>query len=548
MSAQTGIASIPPPPPSIRGLARLRLRLSALFVDPNPVWMRELRASARLQRTPVVLAVTTGMMTLLICSVGGLASIDSEPAKVGVWLYHTFFSLAFTLVAWMGPAMAATSIAAERSGGTWEALELTGIGAPAIARGKLLGALTYVAMYLVMLAPVGGLPFLFGGVTALEVLLAFVVLGAASVLSVTFGLAMSSKFSSPALAILVTLLVSIPASIAAYLGLGVGLSFAANNLWHGVAAGPPVWLPTAYTRADFGIEYVTLLVLVPIVFVALPAWLFHEITIANMAAPSDDRSTRLRVWTLVTGPFLTATCVACGVALKDPGWFVTGAVGLFCTYLFVAFLFAGEPLGPSARVQVRWQHEGAGAGRRFLGPGVMPACTLLVFLVFGSFGALLVAAWFTLSSPDDYQGVLAIGGYSVAFLVFITGFGAWTRARSRSSGVPRVILFGALFLAFVGPWIAMAITGAFAEERASFVAAPSPLYAFELRKVLGTPGPERQLGVFAGTIACFSWTLVGLGLLALAGGRVERRRAEERALKAQLEASTPPEAPAAEPG
>ncbi len=548
MSAQTGVASVPPPPPSVKGVARVRMRLAGLLVDPNPVWMRELRASARLSRTPIVLAVTTGMMTLLICSVGGIASIDAEPAKVGVWLYHTFFSLAFTLVAWMGPAMAASSIAAERSGGTWEALELTGLGAPAIARGKLLGALTYVAMYLVMLAPVGGLPFLFGGVTALEVLLAFVVLGAASVLSVTFGLAMSSKFASPALAILVTLLVSIPSSIAAYLGLGVGLSFAANNLWHGVAAGAPVWLPTAYARADLGLEYVTLLVLVPLVLIGLPAWLFHEITIANMAAPSDDRSTRLRVWTLVTGPFLTATGVACGVALTDPDWFVAAVIGLFTTYLFMTFLFAGEPLGPSARVQARWQREGAGAARRFLGPGVMPASGLLLMLVFGSFAALLGAAWFTIPSPDDFRGVLAIAGYAVAFLVFATGFGAWTRARSQSSGVPRVLLLGAVFLAFVGPWIAMAITGAFStSDRALLVAAPSPLYAFELRKLIGVATPERELAVLAGTIACFSWSLIGLGLLALAGGRVERRRLEERALRARLETSNPPQAPDAAP-
>ena len=62
MSAQTGVASIPPPPPSIRGVARFRLAVSRLIADPNPVWMRELKASARLQRTPVVLAVTTGMM------------------------------------------------------------------------------------------------------------------------------------------------------------------------------------------------------------------------------------------------------------------------------------------------------------------------------------------------------------------------------------------------------------------------------------------------------------------------------------------------------
>jgi hypothetical protein len=537
LSAQTGIASVPPPLPSVRGVARLRHGFSRLLADPNPVWMRELKAAARLQRTPVVLAVITGMMTLLVCSVGGIASIDAEPAKVGVWLYHTFFSLAFTLVAWMGPAMAATGIAAERSGGTWEALELTGLGAPAIARGKFLGALTYVSMYLVMLAPVGALPFLFGGVTALEVVLAFVVLGACAVLSVTFGLAMSSKFSSPALAILVTLLVSIPCSLAAYGGLGVGLSFAANGLWHGVAGGAPVWLPTAYVRADFGVEYVTLLILLPLVLVALPAWLFHEITVANMAAPTDDRSTRLRIWTLVAGPFMTATTVACGVALDDASWFVTGEIALVGTYLFVGFLFAGEPLGPSRRVEARWQREQVGAGRRFLGPGVMRACSLLLLLVLGSFAALLAAAAVTLRTSSDRDGVLALGGYAAAFLIFVTGFAAWTRARSRASGVPRVLLLGALFLAVVGPWIAMAIAGIFeTSERALLVAAPSPLYAFHLRKVISSGTTDARVAVLAGSVAAASWALIGLGLLALAGSRVERRLSEERALRAGLEA------------
>lgn len=540
MSAQTGVPSIPPPPPSVRGVARLRLGLARWLSEPNPVWMRELRAAARLQRTPVVLAVITGMMTLLVCSIGGLATIDAEPAKVGVWLYHTFFSLAFALVAWMGPAMAATGIAAERSGGTWEALELTGLGAPAIARGKLLGALTYVSLYLVMLAPVGALPFLFGGVTALEVLLAFVVLGAVAVLSVTFGLAMSSKFASPALAILVTLLVSIPCSIAAYGGLGVALSFAANGLWRGVTAGAPVWLPTAYARADFGVDYVILLLLLPIVLVGLPAWLFHEITVANMAAPSDDRSTRLRIWALVTGPFMTATSVACGVALDDAGWFMAGVTGLVATYLFVAFLFAGEPLGPSRRVLASWEREGTGAGRRFLGPGVVRACTLLLLLIIGSFGALLAAAAFTLRTSSDRDGVLALGGYEAAFLIFVTGFAAWTRARSRTAGVPRVLLAGALFLAVVGPWIAMAIAGVFeSSEQALLVAAPSPIYAFHLRKVIANGSPDGELAVLAGTVAAIAWGLIGLGLLALASGRIAQRLEDERALRAGLEGSLP---------
>jgi hypothetical protein len=537
MSAQTGTASLPPPPPSVRGMARVRARVSRLSSDPNPVWMRELRAAARLQRTPIILAVITAMMTLLVCSVGGIASMSTEPARVGNWLYHTFFSLAYALVTWMGPAMAATTIAAERSGRTWEALELTGLGPSTIARGKFLAALTYVSLYLVMLAPVGALPFLFGGVTALEVLLAFVVLGATAVLSVAFGLAMSSKFSSPALAILVTLVVSIPASMIAYFGLGVALSYRVNELWPSVDGGPPVWLPSAFARADFGLEYVALLLLGPLLLLALPAWLFYEITISNMAAPSDDRSTRLRTWTLVAGPAMTALTIACGAGLGEADWYVLGELGLFLVYMFAAFLFAGEPLAPSRRVEVRWQRDGVGAARRFLGPGVIRAFSLLLVLAPASFAIVGAAALFTLPARADALGVVALGGYGAAFLIFMMGFGAWTRSRSQSSGVPRVLLLGAIFLAFVGPWIAMAIAGIFeTSERALLVAAPSPVYAVHLWSVVQNSTPERDLALIAAGVSAAAWALIGLGLLALASGRVKKRLADERAERAGFEA------------
>jgi hypothetical protein len=538
MSAQTGVASLPPPPPSVRGLARLRVRLARLTTDPNPVWMRELRAAARLQRTPIILAVITGMMTLLVCSVGGISSMNTEPARVGVWLYQTFFSLAYALVTWMGPIIAATTIAAERSGRTWEALELTGLGPARIARGKFLASLTYVSLYLVMLAPVGALPFLFGGVTALEVLLAFGVVAAAAVLSVAFGLAMSSKFASPALAILMTLLFSIPASIIAYLGLGIGLSYPVSERWPGIDAGTPVWLPSAYARADFGIEYLSLLVAGPLLLVLLPAWLFHEITIANMAAPSDDRSSRLRVWTIVASVTLTALSLAGGVALRDPAWLVACALGLALTHVFSAFLFAGEPLGPSRRVEVHWQRTSVGAGWRFLGPGLMKACTLLLLLVLGSFGVLSVAAFLLVKSRDEAVAVLAVAGYAALFLVFVVGFAAWTRARSSSTGVPRVLLLGALFLAVVGPWIAMAIAGIFeTSERALLVAAPSPLYAAHLFRALRSAAPDRDLAFLAASVSAAAWALMGLGLLALAQGRAVRRLRAERDERAKLTGS-----------
>ena len=173
--------------------------------------MRELKQAARLQRTPIILSVVTGMMTLLICSVGGVASTTAEPAKVGVGIFHTFFSLAYAVVTWIGPAVAANTIAGERSGRTWEALQLTGLGPRRIARGKFLAAYTYICLYIVMLVPVGALPFLFGGVTATEVLIAFLILFLLAALAVAFGLSVSAKFQSPAAAIIVTLLVALPA-------------------------------------------------------------------------------------------------------------------------------------------------------------------------------------------------------------------------------------------------------------------------------------------------------------------------------------------------
>jgi len=533
VSAQTGVLSVPPPPPSIRGVARARQVLAHLASTPNPVWMRELRGLSRLQRTPVILAVTTGMMTLLMASVGGVAAATgAEPARVGGWLYHTFFSLAFALVAWMGPAMAATSIAAERSGHTWEALELTGLGPRAIARGKFLAALTYVSLYLVMTMPVGALPFLFGGVTALEVLLAFVVLFGVTVLSVTFGLAMSSKFASPAAAILVTLLVSVPGSIIAYLSLGVALSAGANELWPAVERGPPVWLPLAYTRAELGVPYLLLLVLAPMLCVALPAWLFHEITVANMGGPSDDRSTRLRAWTLVTGLGLTGVAVAGGIAIHDVDWFLLAAGTLGVTYLFVAFLFAGEPLGPPQRVSLDWQRMGASRLRRFLGPGLLRAFSLLIVLLVVSFAAVGLTCYRAVPDRDQALAGATLTVYLAAFLLFAAGFSAFARSRGRGATGPRFALAGVLFLAVVGPWIAMAIAGIFASgERALLVASPSPGYAIHAYDVIARGESERDLVMTAAGVAAFGWALLGLGMFALAIGRVGRRLAPAAAVQ-----------------
>ncbi|MBX3126969.1 MAG: ABC transporter permease [Polyangiaceae bacterium] len=544
MSVQTGRDAIAMPPPSSRRIDRARVNISRLRNDPNPVWMRELKQAARLTRTPVILAVITGVIALLMCSVGGVASVATEPAKVGTALYHVFFSLAFAVVTWVAPAVAASTIASERSGRTWEALLLTGLSPATVARGKFLAALTYISLYIVMLVPVGSLPFLFGGVTATDVIAAFALLFLLGVLSVAFGLSISSQFASSAVAIVVTLLVAVPTSLLAYLAGGVGLSFAAHELWPQVSAGPPVWLPMAYSRADFGVEYLTFLVAAPLVCVAIPGWFLYEITLANMAGVSDDRSTRLRRWFAVSTPLLALSTLPPLAFDVGREWrtLVIGVTLMALFAVFSAFVFAGEPLGPSRRVRVHWERRGAGRVERFLGPGVMRAATLGSVLTLGAMalqgGAALLAIALRGGAADDATRVVAFTGYAMAFTLFVFGFAAWMRARSQSGGVPRVLLIGALFLAAAGPFLAMAIAGILSDggDIALLIASPSPIYPFVLLDTIAGGDPEtRQLALMAGAVAAAGWGFLGAGLLTGAATRTRRVVREHAASIAKVE-------------
>lgn len=548
MSTQTGRAVEAPAPLSSRRFERTRARVQRLRDDPNPVWKRELRQAARLGRTPVILAVTAAGMTLLITAIGGMVSVEMEPSKVGFALYQVFFSLAFALVSWIAPAVAASTVASERSGHTWEALVLTGLGAPTIARGKFFAALSYVLLYIVMLAPVGALPFLFGGVTALEVLLAFVLLVLFAVLAITFGLSISSTVASPAVAIVITLMIAVPVSIAGYLGLGLGLSFAAHQLWPAVEQGPPVWLPAALTSARPGLESLTYLVLLPLALTAVPAWFFYEVTVARMSGPSDDRSTGLRRWFAVSALTLGLVSLAPPLVAGAEAWkaSVAGIGFMSLVYAFTAFVFAGDTLGPSRRVRVHWERAGTGRFKRFFGPGVLKAVTLLllvgllVTLLQAAEGAAL-ARWHGSKSAIDAERVAVFAGYAAAFLLFIAGFTAWTRARSVSGATPRLLLLVALFIATVGPWVAMAVGSAMAESsgQALLLAGPSPLYAFTMTDALGRTGPLRDLTLAVGACSAGAWSLLGVGLLSAARARVRRtlraRHAAETSFEAELQ-------------
>jgi hypothetical protein len=542
-------AGVPAPIPSPPGW------LERLLRDPNAIWMREMRQAARLARTPWTLFSLTIVLSLLMCSIGGLAAAsETAPAAIGGALFQVFFSLAYLVVVIVGPAVAANGVASEREGRTWEAVLLTRLVPKDVARGKFLAAYTTICLYIVVLAPVGALSFLFGGVTATEVLVAFAFLFLVAGLAVAFGLAVSSLMSSLRGALVITLMLAIVVGPLLYLIFGFGASFGIHKIWVEVPEAFPVWLPLAYSRGKLGLDYLLLLVGVPLFVVVTPAWYLYEATVANLSSEADDRSTGYKRWFFVCTPLMALACgVPSAVADDDGDRVALGLVGLSALSLFLAFcalLFAGEPPGPSRRVRVHWERERAGPMKRFFGPGLPKTAVLVAAMGFG-------AVWLTAagemalvdvrSAPSlaadvktaHLEQIVFFALYTAGFFLFMTGLAAWLRARGQSPWIARLVASAILFLVCAGPWVVAAIGGVLSQSHGEdwlVIAAPSPFYAIYMVAML-EPSHARHVPVVVGTACSIVWGLFGLGLLGAAAHRCRRVVREHEAALAATEAA-----------
>ena len=539
-------------PVSLRSLQTKQTLFDRLFADPNAIWMREMRQSARLGRTPWILFALTLTISLLMCSIGGIAAAENtSPANIGEVLFQAFFSVAYFVVIIVGPTVAANSVASEREGKTWEAVLLTGLTPKEIARGKFLAAYTTIALYIVVLAPVGALSFLFGGVTATEVVVAFLFLFMVAALGVAFGLAVSSLMASLRGAIVVTLMLAICIGPTLYSIFGFGCSFAMHKVWNEVPEAFPIWLPLAYSRASFGAEYFALLIALPILLIIVPAWFLYEATISNLTGEADDRSSGLKRWFLVSTPLVAMACaVPSLIAEVDDdrsGWAIAG-VSAFGTYAtFCALLFAFEPAGPSRRVRVHWERTGAGALKRFFGPGLMKSSVLVAVLGFlgmiaiAAIDAVFLEALGTTASKEMHlEQIFVYTAYASLFFVFVTGLTAWFRARNNSPWVSRLIASAILILIAAGPWVVAAIGGALVNTHDKdwlVIASPSPFFAFTMVGWLDRASTETAPVIACGLGCAMIWGFVGIGLLIGSARRCARTVRVHDGAIAQAEAA-----------
>ena len=495
----------------------------------NPVLRLELNQTWQSPSMPMALATVTITMALLLLAIGTWMGKTAWAAGAGGALMQVCFSLAFYLVATVGAVASSTAFAGERSSRAWELVTLTRLSSEQVVFGKFLAALAIPVSFAVILAPVAMLAYLFGGISLAEILVGWIWLAGFCIMFTALGLAVGSVFASPGAAVLTCLLSAAALSVGIHVGGGLLMSVAAHQIWPAVTPGLPIWLPTALLSAPIGFSSIVLLVLLPTLSLLLASWFLYEIALANARSVTDDRSTRLRRWLLISLPvFGLVLSLACVALPSSPRWaFSTSIWMIEGLSTFVVLVSIGEPFGPSRRVRLSWERAGKGPWARRLGPGLMAAMTSV--LLAGEAALVLITAFalvsllsrHDISHRVDLIRIAIHAGYAIGLLVFVVGAAAALRSFSRSAKMPRLLLLGCLLAAAVGPWAAYraGVMAAPSGFRAILLSSPSPLFAaylgFAVAHFVSLPVAE----MWSAGISISLWLLSGIALLVVARRR-----------------------------
>ncbi len=501
----------------------------------HPIFVREMQASMRLARTPWLLMILTLVLGLGLAAFGAMATSDrGNPAELGQGIFQAFFSVGYLVAMIFGPAISSAMVASEREGRTWEALILSGLSPQKIAKEKFLAGLASSGLYIIALSPIAGLSFLFGGVSATEVFLGFVVLFAVACLASLLGTALSAVWKQQRGATIATLTASIMFGGLLFALFGFGSSFAMHDKWHAIPEAHPIWLPLAWVRAPFGADYVLLLICMPVILFGTAGWFLYETAVAHMKEDTDDRASGYRRWFLWSVPALGFAAM-CPVLVADSdrnrvGLAVVGGV-LFFGFTFAALLLLGaEPVTASKRVLMRLARQ---ASRRSIAnPGLVTTIGMFLGVSLATATAMMLGVIATLGSSGNslrnLGQVMSAYAYGAAFFLFVGGLLAVLRARGSNALLARLITVGVVVAAALGPPIFLLIMKATTDGATGDLvplASPSPLYVAAMFDALESSYRSHDADLYAGILCIAGWAAVGTALFGFAYMRARRLRA-----------------------
>lgn len=391
-------------PPKRNRLAEL---LRAPLQDPDPILLKELRATFRTPGFIRFLYLSTALVGLAVVGGGAtLASGNTAPADAGRNVFQIFFSLLLTVICLVAPGFAATAITSEREAHTYESLILSGMTGTRVVVGKLIAYFASVGLVVVAIAPVVGVAFLFGGISPLAVLTGFVWIAMVLGVSIAFGIAVSAHVQTTRVAIVLTTIIALPVAMV-LTSFVAAVGELATSAW-GITVDGPFWFADAFAQRVDHVDTWALLGFAPLYLFGMPTWFFVASAVAGVVPPSEDRSTALKVWAsfaVVLGAITVALPSYFVGNISDSGEAAIGGAMAGVTLLyFIGLVLCNEPpLPPVERGRVS-------VLRRVLsivGPGAAGTLRFTIGLcVVGSFlicGAACLAMH--LGHPAMYVGI-----------------------------------------------------------------------------------------------------------------------------------------------
>lgn len=211
------------------------------WVRRNPIALKELRGRMRGARAFVILSIYVALMSGFTLLLYGIYSVEASltptasGGTIGKLIFAGVVTIELFLVCFIAPAFTSGSISGERERRTFHILRTTLLPARRIVFGKLMSALAYVVLLLLVAVPLQSLAFLMGGVTIPEVLLSiellFVTAISFGVVGIYFSAAMSRTLGASVVTYVIVLLVTLalPMAVLMLTGFLTAMSMTASN-------------------------------------------------------------------------------------------------------------------------------------------------------------------------------------------------------------------------------------------------------------------------------------------------------------------------------
>ncbi|MGI9497715.1 MAG: ABC transporter permease [Mariniblastus sp.] len=191
-----------------------------MYLIENPVLQRELLVNLRTSRSFVLLLVYQVILAAVVYFAwpkdGVALDLTGSPGSTSN-LVDLFFLGQYILAALMAPSFAAGAIAGEKERATYEMLLASPIRPEAVVMGKLVAALTHLAILIFATLPIVMLCLPLGGVSIYEVLAAYLVLISSVICFGMISVACGSFFPRTSSALVVSYIIILPIAIAVVL-------------------------------------------------------------------------------------------------------------------------------------------------------------------------------------------------------------------------------------------------------------------------------------------------------------------------------------------